>query len=83
MKGDPIIIPRIYYFISIHQLPRHNISFIIPFNKETFKQKIKAIREHESQWMALATMIPAVYIRGLLNGLDKGVKYAEVFVKLR
>lgn len=50
---------------------------------KTFKFKIRAIQEHKSQWMALAWMIPATYLRGLLNGLDKGVKYAEVFVKLR
>ena len=61
---------------------RNKPKLVVDISK-TFKQKIKAIREHESQWMALATMIPAVYIRGLLNGLDKGVKYAEVFVKLR
>ncbi len=50
---------------------------------KTFGLKIKAIKRHESQWLALLTMLPATYIRGLLNGLDKGVKYAEVFVKLR
>jgi N-acetylglucosamine malate deacetylase 1 len=61
---------------------RNKPKLVVDISK-TFKQKIKAIKEHESQWMALATMIPAVYIRGLLNGLDKGVKYAEVFIKLR
>jgi len=50
---------------------------------KTFPTKVKAIKEHESQWLALAMMIPATYIRALVNGLDKGYRYAEVFAKLR
>lgn len=50
---------------------------------KTFNLKVKAIKKHQSQWLALMTMIPAIYIRALLNGLDMGVKYAEVFAKLR
>jgi N-acetylglucosamine malate deacetylase 1 len=49
----------------------------------TFQVKIRAFRVHKSQWLARATMMPAVYIRALWNGLENGVRYAEVFVKLR
>ncbi len=49
----------------------------------TFPLKVKAFKLHKSQWLAMLTMLPAMYIRAILNGLSKGVKYAEVFVKLR
>jgi len=50
---------------------------------KTFHLKIKAMQLHQSQWLAKIIMIPAMYIRGLLNGLENSAKYAEVFVKLR
>jgi len=50
---------------------------------KTFPLKMKAFSAHDSQWMTKALMIPAMYIRALMNGLEKGIKYAEVFVKLR
>ncbi len=50
---------------------------------QTMAQKIRAVRLHSSQWMTLLTMVPAIYIRGLANGLYAGSKYAEVFVKIR
>ena len=49
----------------------------------TFNKKVQAIKKHRSQWMALAIMIPATYARALINGLNTGVRYAEVFVKIR
>ena len=61
---------------------RNHPKLVVDVTK-TFNLKIKAIKLHESQWLALLTMLPATYIRGLLNGLDQGMKYAEVFVKLR
>lgn len=50
---------------------------------DTFHMKTRAFRVHRSQWLARAAMMPAIYARALLNGLDNGVRYAEVFVKLK
>jgi LmbE family N-acetylglucosaminyl deacetylase len=50
---------------------------------KTFRIKTRAFRLHKSQWLARATMVPAIYVRALWNGLENGVRYAEVFVKLR
>jgi len=61
---------------------RNNPKLFVDITK-TFKYKIKAMQIHESQWMAKLFMVPLMYIRGLTNGLEKGVRYAEVFVKLR
>jgi N-acetylglucosamine malate deacetylase 1 len=49
----------------------------------TFKIKMKSFSLHKSQWMTKIIMIPATYTRGLLNGLERGIKYAEVFYKLK
>ena len=62
---------------------KRNMPKLVVDVTKTFALKIKAIKQHESQWMALALMLPATYLRAFLNGLDKGVRYAEVFVKIR
>lgn len=61
---------------------RNSPKLVVDVTK-TFQLKIKAFKLHESQWLTMITMIPAIYIRAILNGLDKGVRYAEVFTKLR
>ncbi|MBT4540673.1 PIG-L family deacetylase [Candidatus Woesearchaeota archaeon] len=48
----------------------------------TFDQKIRAIKAHKSQKMALITMIPATYARSIINGLNHHYRYAEVFYKI-
>jgi LmbE family N-acetylglucosaminyl deacetylase len=49
----------------------------------TFRQKLRAFRLHKSQWLASFTMIPATYIRAIMNGIEHNFRYAEVFIKLR
>lgn len=50
---------------------------------DTFDKKIRAIKAHRSQKLALFTMIPATYIRAIVNGLKYHCRYAEVFYKIR
>ena len=50
---------------------------------DTFKLKIKAFRLHKSQWMTKLIMLPLTYIRAMANGLNREVRYAEVFYKLK
>jgi N-acetylglucosamine malate deacetylase 1 len=50
---------------------------------KTFGQKVRALRVHQSQWLARFTLTPVMYIRAMVNGLSSGVRYAEVFVKNR
>lgn len=49
---------------------------------DTFDTKVKAIKCHKSQKLALIAMLPAVYTRAIINGLNHEVKYAEVFYKI-
>jgi len=50
---------------------------------ETFPKKIRAIKRFKSQKVAMFTMLPAVYLRAYLNGLNNHVRYAEVFLKIK
>jgi N-acetylglucosamine malate deacetylase 1 len=50
---------------------------------DTFQKKIKAIKAHKSQKMALLTMIPATYARAIVSGLNHHCKYAEIFQKIQ
>ncbi len=50
---------------------------------ETFHAKIKALKCHESQFIALMTMIPSIYIRGIVHGLKYGARYCEQFTKIQ
>ncbi|MFW6383067.1 MAG: PIG-L deacetylase family protein [Nanoarchaeota archaeon] len=61
---------------------RHSPKLVVDVTK-TFKNKIKAFSLHESQWHAKLIMMPAAYARGMLNGLNYGIRFAEVFYKLK
>lgn len=50
---------------------------------ETMQIKCKALKCHESQTIALLTMIPSMYIRAIFNGLRYGYIYAEKFTKIQ
>jgi len=49
----------------------------------TFKTKLKALRKFKSQKSSLWSLLPMVYFRALLNGLNSGTRFAEVFYKIR
>lgn len=49
----------------------------------TFRLKVKSFALHKSQWHARLIMTPAIYARGILNGLEHGVRFAEIFYKLK
>jgi len=50
---------------------------------QTFKKKIKALRQFRSQWMSLISLMPSVYIKAIIHGIKNKVKFAEVFRKIR
>ncbi|MEM4268181.1 MAG: PIG-L deacetylase family protein [Candidatus Woesearchaeota archaeon] len=50
---------------------------------QTFSLKIRSFKLHKSQIVTMVTMLPAVYIKAILNGLRYGYKYVEVFDKAR
>src|SRR3989338_6669605 len=50
---------------------------------DTFQAKVKALRCHDSQFLALITMVPGIYIRGIMSGLQYGKRYCEQFTKIQ
>ncbi len=50
---------------------------------DTFQAKVKALRCHDSQFLALITMVPGIYIRGIMSGLQYGKRYCEQFTKVQ
>lgn len=50
---------------------------------ETFKQKIKAFKAHESQSNTIITLLGKVYLRDFTNGWNNKCRFAEVFIKLQ
>ncbi|MEM3374091.1 MAG: PIG-L deacetylase family protein [Candidatus Woesearchaeota archaeon] len=50
---------------------------------DTFDIKIKAFNEHKSQKAAILSLMWNIYLQAILNGINNGMKYAEVFYKVR
>lgn len=65
------------------KLKKRNSPMMFVDVTNTFKQKTKAFTLHKSQWHARMLMMPVIYTRAILNGLEHGVRYAEVFYKLK
>lgn len=51
--------------------------------KDTFAIKTKAFKAHKSQKIARIILTWSMYLKAVLNGINNGVKYAEVFYKIR
>lgn len=50
---------------------------------QTFRTKIRALRDFKTQEVTMFSMIPATFLRNKIAGLRYGKKYAEVFFKER
>ena len=50
---------------------------------ETFNQKVNAFKAHKSQSLTIITLLWSVYLKAILNGIENGVKFAEVFNKVK
>ena len=64
-------------------LRNRNLPKIVVNITETFPAKVRALRCHDSQFFALVTMIPSIYVRAIVHGLKYGHAYAEKFTKLQ
>ena len=51
---------------------------------DTFKIKVEAFKRHKSQWVqAKIPLMWNVYFAAIENGIFNGVKFAEVFYKIK
>ena len=64
-------------------LRNRNLPKMVSDITETMESKVKALKCHESQFVALVTMLPSVYVRAVINGLSYGYRYAEKFTKIQ
>jgi bacillithiol biosynthesis deacetylase BshB1 len=50
MPGEPVTINRVYFFPSYHSSTKADLSFVVPFDRQTFDEKLRAVRAYESQF---------------------------------
>jgi LmbE family N-acetylglucosaminyl deacetylase len=61
---------------------RNNPKLVVDISN-TFKYKLKAIKCHKSQKLAIFFLILNIYVKAFFNGIKNGVRFAEVFYKIR
>lgn len=64
-------------------LRNRNLPKLVVDISETMTMKVKALRCHESQFIALITMMPSMYTRAIVHGLAYGCRYAEKFTRIQ
>ena len=50
---------------------------------DTFKDKVNALKLYKSQKLSVYPLLPIVYIKAIVEGIENRCKYAEVFYKIR
>lgn len=50
MPGEPVTINRVYFFPSYQSAVKAEISFVVPFDRSIFEEKMLAVRAYESQF---------------------------------
>ena len=61
---------------------RRNAKMIIDIS-HTFARKLDALSAFRSQRVAVFTLLWSVYAKAIYYGVKRGVRYAEVFYKVR
>jgi LmbE family N-acetylglucosaminyl deacetylase len=65
-----------------HTSQRHSPRLVIDISK-SFTRKLDALSSFRSQKVALFTLLWSVYVKAVYYGLKRGVRYAEVFHRVR
>lgn len=65
------------------RIRERNIPRLVVDVSSTFKFKKSALACYKSQKLSLITLIPFIYSRAIINGINNNVKFAEVFYKIR
>lgn len=50
---------------------------------DTFDRKVRAFKQHQSQKVAIISLLWSIYFKAWINGINNGHRYAEVFFKIR
>ena len=62
---------------------KRNLPKLVVDVTETFEKKIKAFKAHKSQKIPMLSLMWNIHLKALINGWNNGVKYAEVFYKIK
>ncbi len=68
---------------SLVKLRKRNLPQLVVNTTDTFNTKVRAFLIHESQKLAIWSLLGKVIIKDWLSGMIHGYKYAEVFYRLR
>jgi len=68
---------------TLFNFKKQSYAHIVVDISDTFRTKIKALRLFKSQQLALFSLMWSVYYRAWFHGKRNGMKYAEVFYKIR
>ncbi|MBI5389310.1 PIG-L family deacetylase [Candidatus Woesearchaeota archaeon] len=62
---------------------RKNVPKLVVDVTSTFPQKQKALACFSSQKLSIMQLVPKVYSKMVMDGIGRGMRYAEVFLKVR
>lgn len=68
---------------NLVKLFTQNLPKLVVDITDTFQTKIKALKAHESQKLAITTLLWNIYLKARINGIYAGTKFAEVFYRLK
>jgi len=68
---------------TVLNVKKRHVPCLVVDISQTFTKKIDALSAFRSQKVALFTLLWSVYAKAIFWGLRRGVRYAEVFYKLR
>lgn len=62
---------------------KRNVPKLVVDITDTFRKKIDAFKAHKSQKFTIMILMWSLYLKAIINGMNNGVKYAEIFYKIR
>tara|TARA_Y100000034_G_scaffold135680_1_gene208594 strand:+ start:1851 stop:2483 length:633 start_codon:yes stop_codon:yes gene_type:complete len=71
------------YTFQVWNIFTENLPILQVDISKYFKEKIKVMKQHKSQWFSVYLQLLPVYIKAILNGIKYNCKYAEIFYKVR
>jgi len=80
MQGEPFYPPKILYYFTSHFRLLPDPSFVLPVDKDVFKEKVKAVEAYESQFKGKNRNIPEfLKVMGIQYGTRINSPYGEPF----
>ena len=75
--------PYPIYTFQVWNIFSENLPILHIDISDYFKEKIRAMKLHKSQWLSIYLQLIPTYLRAILNGIKYNRKYVEIFYKIR